>query len=507
MKLYNLIFALCLCLIYGEKVSAESEASVNAEPQKIEWVSEGGLLTGADWTPCAKVMINAITHADEEGLPLQDYADELDLIAQADLSTPEGRASANETLTQAALHYISDVKGERLNPRKIDRELYVRQVDIDEKKILAEGLSDQDCTWIANLPPQSKAYQHLKSVLAALRNTQKKGGWSKLPKGTKLEIGDQGPEVAALRTLLKDQGITLTTSATPEIFDKSLEEAVKRYQELHGLENDGVVGHQTLVALNTSVEDRIKQVIVTMERLRWMPDHLAPDHILVNIPGYYLEAVHNHHTQFRMPVITGKHYRETPVFNAPMTGLIFNPSWHVPYSIATSDKLPKLQRNPNALNGQGYHFYDQNGREVSASSINWGAYSKGNFPFRIRQNPGDGNALGRIRFTIKNNFNIYLHGTPSQHLFSKAKRSFSSGCIRVENPAKLAEFVLANDGGWSIDAIQGKAKTRRTEHLNLKDDLQVYVTYLTVFQDEDGNTRMVPDVYGQDAQVARALKL
>src|SRR5690606_1739642 len=142
---------------------------------------------------------------------------------------------------------------------------------------------------------------------------------------------------------------------------------------------------QTLAALNTSVEDRIKQVIVTMERLRWMPEHLAPDHILVNIPGYYLEAVRNHQLQFRMPVITGKHYRETPVFNAPMTGIIFNPSWHVPYSIATSDKLPKLKSNPNALSGQGYHFYDQSGREVSPSSINWSAYSKGNFPFRIRQ--------------------------------------------------------------------------------------------------------------------------
>ena len=473
---------------------------------QMAWIQNG------KWSPCAQELMQRLSHVDEEGLETQDYAPKLSELQGISLSDPISQMKADELLTSLALTYISDMKGERLNPKKVDKDLYIKQVEVSEAGLLKDYLGSSSCTWIASLAPSHKDYQDLKELLKDYRAIKAAGGWPELPKGTKLEKGDQGANVEVLRKQLVAQG-SLDSAQQPGLhFDDALEAAVKSYQETHGLEPDGKVGPGTLEALNTSVDKRIEQIIVSLERERWLPNDLGSRYIMVNIAGFELDAVSDNKLQFTMPVITGRAYRQTPSFNAHINEIIFNPSWHVPYNIAVSDKLPKLKNNPNAFSGKGYNFYDSSGNSVSPTSVNWSAYSSGNFPYRIVQSPGSANALGKIRFTIDYesaklpNLSIYLHGTPDQELFSKSQRSFSSGCIRVEDPAQLAQFVFDEPSTWSLDRIKKETAGTKTDRIKLKDPIPVYITYFTVWKDAQGRTHFVKDIYGQDKQVWDALQ-
>lgn len=224
-----------------------------------------------------------------------------------------------------------------------------------------------------------------------------------------------------------------------------------------------------------------------MERERWLPNPLPSRYLQVNIVGFYVKAVDGGTPAFFMPIITGKAYTKTPVFNAPMEEIIFNPAWHVPASIVR-ELLPKINSNPSAYARKGYHVsYGPNGT-------------------RIVQSPGAGNALGKIRFTIKSPFSIFLHGTPNQKLFEKAKRSFSHGCIRVEDPYKLAEFVFHDPEKWPLSRIKQEASGTRTKRVKLDHILPTFITYFTVFEDQNREIHFVDDHYGQDKKVWKALE-
>lgn len=443
------------------------------------WIKNGTL------TPCGQTLVETLSHVDQEGLWQENYTPLVDTIQKADLSSADGKKKADELLTLAALNYISDMKGERLNPSEIAKTIYLKQQSIDEAEALKNYLSLPDqCGWIYGLSPTTPEYQHLKALLATYRRKQAQGGWPQLPKGIKLEKGDRGPHVETLRAQLIAQDALPSQGQGSNVFDEDLEESVKTYQDLHGLEKDGKVGGSTLKALNTSVEDRIRSIIVSMERQRWYPTPLPARYIQVNIPGFYLKAVEGGNPLFFMPIITGKEYTKTPVFNADMKEIIFNPSWHVPSSIAR-ELLPKIQRNPGAFSRKGYHVDDSG---------------------RITQSPGNANALGKIRFTIDSPFSIYLHGTPQKNLFLKAKRSLSHGCIRVQDPHKLADFVFHAPEKWSHERIKNAASGTKTNHAKLDQPLPVYITYFTVFEDENHKMHFVDDEYGQDKAVWSALE-
>lgn len=453
--------------------------------QKVYESFKGDLLwiQGESWSLCANTLKAALNHVEDEGLWKEDYEPLLLTMEEMDLSVPEERKRADELLTLAALNYISDMKGERLNPRTASKSIHIKEVSIDEAELLVGYLSTPySCTWVKDLIPRRKEYQDLKETLAHYRQKQTQGGWAQLPEGTKLEKGDQGPLVETLREQLMPQDIQVTQES--DVFDEELEHAVKEYQDLHGLEHDGVVGAKTVAGLNTPVEDRIRSIIISLERQRWYPNPMPNRYIQVNVAGYYLNAVEGGKSAFFMPIITGKKYTKTPVFNAPMTEIIFNPSWHVPASIVP-EILPKIQKNPEAYRRKGYVV----------------TYGSG---VRIVQRPGSGNALGKIRFTIKSPFSIYLHGTPAKKLFEKEKRAFSHGCIRVKNPVKLAQFVF-NDPSWTKARIEKESSGSRTDHVKLKHSLPTFITYFTVFEDEQGRMNFVPDEYGQDEKVWKAL--
>lgn len=468
--------------------------------KKLIWIEDGV------WTKCGQALLDSLSRVEEDGLWPEHYLPILETIRKQDLTSSEGQVEADALLTLAALNYISDMSGERLNPKKVDKNIFIEPVSVDEAELLKSYLSlPHNCGWIHNLAPASAEYVHLKQLLALYRQKQAQGGWPRLPQGTKLKKGDKGPHVEILKAQLIAQDVLSAQGQGGDVFDDALEKAVKKYQDLHGLEQDGIVGGETLKALNTSVEERIRSIIVSLERLRWLPTPMPVRYIQVNIPGFYLKAV-DENKSFFMPIITGQEYRKTPVFYAPMTEVIFNPSWHVPTSIALKDKLPKLRSNPNAFAGKGYHFYDSSGNELSPASINWGAYSGSNLPIKIIQSPGNANALGKIRFTIESPFDVYLHGTPDKQLFKKARRSFSSGCIRVFDPAKLAEFVLDNPQTWPHSRIEDESSDTKTKKVKLEKPLPVFVTYFTVFEDENHNWHFVEDEYAQDNSLQAALE-
>ncbi|MEB3702806.1 L,D-transpeptidase family protein [Candidatus Bealeia paramacronuclearis] len=474
---------------------------------QMAWIENG------KWNECAQTLMEKLAHVEEEGLDPQDYAPQLAALKKISISDPSQQMKADEILTSLTLLYISDMKGERLNPKNVDKTLYIKPIEVSEAQLLKAFFSNpKSCAWISTLGPARKEYQNLKELLAYYKRIQEQGGWPTLPKGVKLEKGKSNEAVQILRHQLVAQGALDSAHQSGDQFDDTVESALKTFQETHGIDPKGKIGNETLEALNTPVEKRIEQIIVSLERQRWLPDTLGARHIFVNIAGFELEAVDNNKILFTMPVIAGRAYRKTPSFYAQLNEVIFNPSWHVPYNIAVQDKLPKLQKNPNAFSGKGYNFYDSAGNAVSASSINWSSYSSGNFPYQIVQSPGSANALGKIRFTIDYasanlpNLDVYLHGTPEQNLFSKSERDFSSGCIRVENPAKLASFVLNDPQAWTPEKIKQESSGSDTKHIKLKSPLPVYITYFTVWKDEQGRAHFVKDLYGQDKEMWNALQ-
>jgi murein L,D-transpeptidase YcbB/YkuD len=446
---------------------------------QLIWIQNG------EWSSCGRSLLEALSHVDEEGLWKEDYAPYVEALQRANLNTPDKQKKADSLLTLAALNYIADMRGERLNPHTVDNIIHINPVAANEVELLKGYLSvPNQCGWIHGIAPSSPEYAHLKQLLSLYRQKQAQGGWPQLPKGTKLHIGDKGQNVETLRAQLIAQEVLPSQGQGSDVFDESLEEALKHYQTLHGLEPDGKVGGSTLVALNMPVEERIQSIVANLERLRWFPNPLPTRYIQVNVPGFYLKAVDGGIPAFFMPIITGKEYTKTPVFNAPMTEIIFNPSWHVPASIVP-ELLPKIQRNPEAYARKGYHI-------TEGSSI--------------VQSPGNANALGKIRFTIDSPFSIYLHGTPQKNLFDKVKRSFSHGCIRVQDPTKLAEFVFHDPEKWTHNHIQKEASGSTTKRVKLDQPLPVFVTYFTVFEDENHNMHFVEDEYHQDKKVLEALE-
>ena len=463
------------------------------------WIENG------DWTPCAKTFFDVFARVEEEGLWGENYLPLREELMSLPLNSPETQKEADAAFTLLALTYIAEMKGKRLDPHAVDKTIYEKPEPVNEVDVLIQHLSPpHHCGWAASLAPDHEEYQSLKKLLAHYRQKKSEGDWHLLPTDTKLEMGDKGDLVKTLKKQLIEREVLAAEAEEGDTFDKTVEDSIKLYQHLHGLESDGKLGAETLKTLNRPIDERINSIIVSLERHRWLPSPLPPRYIQVNIPGFFLKAV-GENDVFFMPIITGKEYRKTPVFDAPLTDIIFNPSWHVPVSIAVRDKLPKLKRNPNALMGKGYLFYTASGERISPVSINWENYSGGHFPIKIVQSPGKANALGKIRFTLDNPFSIYMHGTPDTQLFRKTKRALSSGCIRVEDPAKLAEFVLNDPEKWPLEKIKKESDGLNTKKVKLSEPLPVFVTYFTVFKKGE-HWHIVPDEYEQDRRILNALE-
>jgi murein L,D-transpeptidase YcbB/YkuD len=295
-----------------------------------------------------------------------------------------------------------------------------------------------------------------------------------------------GPRVALLRARLQassdpeEARLAAAISGATQFYDEALNAAVIRFQDRHGLAQDGKVGAKTRAALNVPIGARIQQMVLNLERRRWMPDDRGARYVFVNLADFELKVVHEPRTVFDTRVVVGAPYHRTPVFSAEMTYLEINPYWNVPRSIARNELLPKIREDPGYLAANDFELlsdWSESAAAIDPRSVDWSRITPETFAYRLRQRPGDGNALGRIKFMFPNRFNVYLHDTPARHLFEEAERSFSHGCIRVEQPESFGAVVLARDG-WPLERINAAIARGERTIVSLKEPLPVHIAYL-----------------------------
>ena len=478
------------------------------------WTGPDGLL------PHGERLLQTITNASTAGLNLKDYLFPgahnalVDFTQAPDHHLPQKIASylrSDIVLTERILRYANHVYQGRVMPEQIYGSWLApkRPTPRNIPDELAQSIRD-DCfeAFIESLHPVSENYQRLRSALLQYERIRQNGGWLPIDTGPTLQIGDQGPRVAMLKYRLK-----LTADGFENVriendrFDECVRSAVKHFQRRHGLKEDGLVGKQTLAELNVSVEKRIDQLQLSMERWRWYPDSFGDRFLMVNIPAFSLTIVESGSRVDRIRAIVGKKNRQTPIMSGQMTYIEFNPYWNIPQKIARKDILPRIKNDPAYLINQGirvFDSWDQNAQALDPACIEWDKLSAGYFPYRLRQDPSRRNALGQIKFIFPNAKSIYIHDTPGKSLFSRHERAFSSGCVRIETPLSLA-LELLNDQRWNRDRLKRVTSREQPVSVVLEKPMPVHLVYFTAWVDEDQTINFRKDIYGHDARLFQAL--
>ena len=320
-------------------------------------------------------------------------------------------------------------------------------------------------------------------------------GWPKVSSSPKLKEGQSAPVVSALKKRL---GLSSTDSS----FNAEAVSALKAFQSAQGLKPDGALGAETVKLLNVPVDQRIKQIILNMERWRWIPKSFEEDYLIVNIPEYRLRVYEKGREQLSMNVIVGKTMNSTPIFSDKMENVVLAPYWNVPASIVRDELGPKISADPGYLDRSNMELVDAKGNQVSPSKVEWGTVTRDNWKYILRKKPGPKNDLGDVKFIFPNTNDIYLHDTPHDELFSQTKRDFSHGCVRVEKPLELAEYLL-RPVGWDMSKIQSTIAGGVEKQVKLKQVLPVYLVYFTAWVDDSGNVHFRDDIYGHDRTLAQ----
>lgn len=463
--------------------------------------------------PNVQALMRLVAASERHGLDPRDYHQRvleglLDrLRAQPD---PQLQVDVDILLTDALVRLGYHMRFGKVDPEALDpdwnlsRDLEGR----DPVDIIQAAIDSQDLdTFIDHYAPHIPIYERLKAALARYREIASKGGWPAVPSGPALKRGMHGERVAVLRRRLAAEGdLQGQPAGHTASFDETLEQAVIRFQRRHGLDADGVVGAQTLAALNVPVQARIDQIRVNLERARWVFQDITKDYVLVDIAGFRAHMVRDGQRVWSSKVQVGKPYRKTPVFKATMTYLVLNPTWTVPPTILAKDILPRVRRDPGYLQRKRIRVVDRKGRIIDPDTLDWSRYTGRNFPYLLRQDPGPENALGRIKFMFPNKHLVYLHDTPHKGLFRHSERAFSSGCIRIERPFALAELLLDDPKRWSRDNILAAIETGKTQTVLLAKPIKVLLLYWTVNADQQGRVSFRKDLYGRDRRVLEALQ-
>lgn len=357
---------------------------------------------------------------------------------------------------------------------------------------------------LSDLVPRYRGYVQLKERLLEYRAIAKNGGWQKIPFGKKLTVGDKGIRVALLQKRLLTTGefdIEEKNIKNDAVFDSNLEDAVSRFQDSHDLDVDGEVATETLRALNVPVSTRIRQIQVNMDRLRWLPNELGRNFIIINIPNFLLEAYDRNRVVLDIPVIVGRMGWRSCILSSKITSLELNPYWYVPRNIAVKEILPELKNDATFLKQNDIRaFQNINGQdiEIDSTKVNWSKVESSNFQFLFRQNPGVLNPLGKIKFVFPNNCTMFLHDTPMPDLFEYSRRDFSHGCIRVGKPLDLAAYLSKNQNSWTQEKILNKINSGQSETIKLTNPIDIYVIYKTVWVDTNDVLQFREDIYNMD---------
>ncbi|KPK90987.1 hypothetical protein AMJ80_07780 [bacterium SM23_31] len=465
-------------------------------------------------------MLSIVREANSEGLDSNDYhlvklEDTLKMLQENESTgkplNPRILVDLDLLLTDAFLMYGSHLLAGKVNPETIDSEWFANRRKLDLAQVLETALqSDRIEESIKSLLPPQKGYERLKQALAFYKDIAADGGWLSVPEGIKMQVGYRGERVLFLRNRLsKTKDLSYSPNADSDLFDKVLEKAVLNFQRRHGLNADGIVGALTLAALNVPVENRINQIELNMERWRWLPNDLGKRYVLVNIADYTLDVVEDDKSLITMRVVVGKNYRRTPVFSGEITYLVLNPHWNIPKNIAIEDFLPLIQKNYRYLSAQNIKVFDGWGvstKEIDPGTVDWLKVKPETFNYIFRQAPGPLNPLGRIKFIFPNKFNVYLHDTPQRELFQETERTFSSGCIRIQKPVALAEYLLKDDPAWTREEILAEINKGIERTIDITEKINIHLLYWTAWADKEGTVHFRNDVYNRDMRLIEALR-
>lgn len=481
---------------------------------------ESAWLTDGRPNQMAVQAIEYLESADSDGLDPTHYEAtqlerELKQLQQPGVFDPIAATAFAQRLTVAMTTFLSDLALGRVSARDVHHDFDgARARQYDASLALGQALDSRDLSIaVEQARPTFPLYATLRDALHDYRALSDNPAWSAplpMPDGRKLERGETYSATDVLRQRLLALGDLSDIGSVGNVYSEALVEGVKAFQVRHGLTVDGIVGPQTLAALNVTPSERVRQIGLSMERLRWTPLHQNSRLIAVNLPGfmlygYEIDEQGQVDIKVEMRVVVGRSLdNRTPVFDEDMRFIEFSPYWNIPISIARGETIPALRKDPDYLNKQQMEFVDSSGNvstEVSEQKIQ--AVLDGQM--RIRQRPGSHNALGAIKFIFPNNQNIFLHHTPSTHLFARDRRDLSHGCIRVEQPVDLAKFVLANDMDWPESRIREAMDAGSSKTIRLKDPIPVLIGYSTVFT-RNGSVFFYPDLYGHDATLIKALE-
>ncbi len=447
----------------------------------------------------------ALDQAGQHGLPAARYDADGLRAKFANVVSERGRGTLDAEMSLAYLAYAQDLSSGALTPSKIDPTIVRDITKRDHLELIAGVAGDAPAQFLASLGPKTPQYAQLQLNKIRLEEVIAAGGWGAEVPITKLAPGSAGKAVIALRDRLQAMGY-LGRTATAE-YNAEMQTAVQQFQIDMGLTSDGVAGEGTLRALNTAPQERLKSVLVAMERLRWMNGaQMEGRYIWVNLPDFMVRIYDDHKLTFESVTVIGQNQgdRKTPEFSDQMAMMVINPTWHVPRSITVKEYLPMMQRNAGAAGH--IKIFDSKGRQVPRSNINFGAYTARTFPYAMKQPPSDGNALGLVKFLFPNKYNIYLHDTPSKSLFSKEVRAFSHGCIRVQKPFELAYALLSKQTETPEQDFKRVLNTGKETTVKLEQKVPVHLVYFTAWPSVSGRMEYRRDVYGRDAALWAALE-
>lgn len=391
-------------------------------------------------------------------------------------------------LTSHFFNYVATAYEGKVNPEVI-------QWHIPRKKLstvaLLDSLMNNKNLKTDDWEPVNQQYKALKKELQRYYGLQKEGNWKTIPIGRrkKYQLGDTGLTVSLIKQRLIAMGDTLTKDSLA-VFDQSLKTAVKKLQPVYGLRSTGTIDPALLKELNVPIEKRIEQILINLERMRWMPVMPSGKMILVNIPEYQLHVFEDHKQVLNMGIVVGKAANKTVIFSNKLRNIVFSPYWNIPASIVRAEILPAMKRNRNYLASKNM---EQTGTSNGLPTV--------------RQKPGDNNSLGRVKFLFPNSYDIYFHDTPAKSLFAEEKRAFSHGCIRLAQPVKLADYLLADQPAWTPERIAKAMKSTKEIWVALKKPVPVFITYFTAWVDQDGRLNFRDDIYGHDQKMTEQLFL
>ena len=417
---------------------------------------------------------------------------------------PEAVAAYEIVATDAAIRLLHHLYFGKVDPERLDSDWnFQRPIIKGNPSEMMSGFVDAGAfsTLVDDLELKHPQYVQMQNALAQYRQIESRGGWPTIPLGEPLKPGAKDERVTLLRERLAVTGDLEASASVEIIYDSGLEAAVKRFQQRHGLDTDGVIGPKTLAALNTGVTMRIDQLRLSLERARWTLRGMGDDFVLVNIAGAKAYVVQDGKLVWKTRSIIGQQYRKTPIFRDEIEYMELNPTWTVPVSIFRKDKLNTIRKDPRYISRMGFTVRDGNGQAVDPSSVNWSSKNPG---VTLVQRPGPKNALGLVKFMFPNKYSVYLHDTDDRSLFDRAERDRSSGCVRIEDPFVFADILMQGAPDWTASRRDQILASGKTTRVNLPRPMPVLLTYYTAWV-EDDFVNFRRDIYERDEKLLDAL--